>query len=135
MYILKDEELRMEIIQLYHDTLVAGHRGRWKTMKLVTRNYLWPGVTKYVGKYVDRYDACQRVKNRTEALAGKLMANEVPEKAWMYLTVDFITKFLLVAEKDAILVVYDSLSKMAHFVATTEGTLAESLVRLFRDNV
>jgi len=37
--------------------------------------------------------------------------------------------------KDAILVVCDWLSKMTHFVATTKGTLAEGLARLFRDNV
>ena len=44
-------------------------------------------------------------------------------------------KLLVVAGKDAILVVCDRLSKMTHFVATTEGTLAEGLARLFRDNV
>jgi len=49
--------------------------------------------------------------------------------------VDFITKLLVVAGKDAILVVCDRLSKMTHFVATTERTSAEGLVRLFRDNV
>jgi len=49
--------------------------------------------------------------------------------------VDFITKLLLVAGKDAILVVCDILSKMTHFVATMEGTLVEGLARLFRDNV
>jgi len=49
--------------------------------------------------------------------------------------VDFITKLPLVARKDAILVVCDRLSKMTHFVATTEGTSAEELVRLFRDNI
>ena len=49
--------------------------------------------------------------------------------------VDFITKLLLVAGKDVILVVCNKLSKMIHFVTTTEGTLAERLVRLFRDNV
>ena len=48
---------------------------------------------------------------------------------------DFITKLPIVAEKDAILVVCDRLSKMMHFIATTEGTLAEGLARLFRDNV
>jgi len=53
----------------------------------------------------------------------------------MHLTVDFITKLPVVAEKDAILVVCDRLSKMTHFVATMEGTSAEGLVRLFRDNV
>ena len=63
------------------------------------------------------------------------MTNEVLEKAWMHLTVDFIIKLLLVARKDVILVVCDRLSKMAHFVATTEGTSAEGLAKLFRDNV
>ena len=53
----------------------------------------------------------------------------------MHLMVDFITKLLVVAEKDAILIVCNRLSKMTHFIATTEGTLAESLVRLFRDNM
>ena len=48
---------------------------------------------------------------------------------------DFITKLLLVAEKDAILVVCDKLSKMTHFVATTEETLVEGLAMLFRNNV
>jgi len=41
----------------------------------------------------------------------------------------------VVAGKDAILVVCDRLSKMTHFVATTEGTSAERLARLFQDNV
>jgi len=39
IYILRDKELRVEIIQLHHDVLAAGHRGRWKTMELVIRNY------------------------------------------------------------------------------------------------
>ena len=44
-------------------------------------------------------------------------------------------KLLLVAGKDAILVVCDRLFKITHFVATTKGILVEGLVRLFRDNV
>ena len=71
------------------------------------------------------------MKNRTEELAGKLKLSKVPDKPWMHLIVDFITKLPIVAGKDAILVVCDRLSKMMHFVATTEGTSAEGLVRLF----
>jgi len=75
------------------------------------------------------------MKNRIEAPAGKLKLSEVLEKPWTHLTVDFITKLPLVAGKDVILVVCDRLSKMTHFVATMEGTLAEELARLFRDNM
>ena len=67
--------------------------------------------------------------------AGKLKLSEVPAKPWMHLTVDFIMKLSVVARKDVILVVCDRLFKMTHFVATTEGTSAEGLARLFRDNV
>jgi len=70
-----------------------------------------------------------------EEVAGKLKLSEVPEKPWTHLTVDFITKLLVVARKDAILVVCNRLSKMTYFVATMEETSAERLARLFRDNV
>ena len=104
-------------------------------MELVTRNYWWLGVTRDVGRYVEGCNLCQKMKNRTEEVAGKLKLSEVLEKLWTHLMVDFITKLPVVAGKDAILVVCDRLSKMTHFVVTTEGTLAEGLVRLFRDNV
>jgi len=49
--------------------------------------------------------------------------------------VDFITKLLLVAEKDVILLVCNRLLKMPYFVAKTEETLVENLARLFRNNI
>ena len=52
-----------------------------------------------------------------------------------HLTINFITKLLLVTEKDAILIVYDRLSKIIHFVVIIEETSAEELVRLFKDNM
>ena len=80
-------------------------------------------------------DLCQRMKNRAEKSAGKLKLSEVPEKPWTHLMVDFITKLPVVAGKDTILVVCDRLSKMTHFVVTTEEMSAEGLARLFWDNV
>ena len=59
---------------------------------------------------------------------------EVLEKLWTHILVDFITKLPIVAGKDAILVVCNRLSKITHFVATTKGTMAKGLARLFRDN-
>ena len=135
IYVPKDEELRVEIIRLHHDVPVAGHGGRWKTVELVTRNYWWPGVTRDIGKYVEGCDLYQRMKNRTEEPVGKLKLSEVLQKTWTHLMVDFITKLLVVAGKDAVLVVCDRLSKMTYFVATTERMSAEGLARLFRDNV
>ena len=135
VYMPKDEELRAEVIWLHHDVPAAEHGGRWKTVELVTRNYWWPEVTRDVGKYVKGCNLCQRMKNKMEEPAGKLKLSEVLQKTWTHLTVDFITKLLVIAGKDPILVVCDRLSKMTYFVATTEGTLVEGLARLLQDNV
>jgi len=70
-----------------------------------------------------------------EKVAEKLKLNEVPGKPWIHLMVDFIMKLLVVAGKNAILVVCNKLSKIIHFMATIEGTLAEGLARLFRNNI
>ena len=75
------------------------------------------------------------MKNRMKELVGKLKLGKVPKKLWSHLTVDFIMKLPVVAEKDAILVVCNQLSKMTHFVATTKEMSAEGLARLFWDNV
>ena len=48
---------------------------------------------------------------------------------------DFITKLPLAQGYDAILVVCNCFSKMAHFIATMEKTLAEGLTKLFQDHV
>jgi len=49
-------------------------------VELVTRNYWWPGVTKDVERYVEGYDLCQQMKNKTEEVVGKLKLGEVLEK-------------------------------------------------------
>ena len=118
--------------------------------ELIVRNYWWPGVTKEVGRYVDRCDVCQRYKNQSEAPAGKLMPNTILEKPWSHILADFITKLplaqgynaiLVVCDfitklplaqgYDAILVVCDRFSKMAHFIATMEKMSVEGLAKLF----
>ena len=131
----KNEVLRVEIIQLHHDVLVAGDGRKWKMMELVMRNYWWLEVTKDIEKYIEGYDICQRIKNKIKIPVGNLKLSKVPEKPWTHLTVNFIMKLPIVARKDTILVVCDKLSKMIYLVTTTEGTLVEELARLLRDNV
>jgi len=56
---------------------------------------------------VEGYDACQRNKNHTEQLAGKLIPHSIPEKPWAHISADFITKLPLAQGYDSILVVVD----------------------------
>ena len=86
-------------------------------------------------KYMEGCDQYQRMKNRVEMPAGKLRPNQIPERLWQHISVDFITKLPVSKGHDSILVVCNRFSKMLHFVVTTEKTTAERLARLFRDNV
>jgi len=61
------------------------------------------------------------------------MINKILKKLWIYLIVDLIAKLLLVVEKNAILVIYDRLSKIVYSVVTMEETSVKGLARLFRD--
>jgi len=70
VYVLKDEELKIKIIQLYYNVLVAE-----------IGNYQWLGVIKNIRKHIDRYDLYQRIKNRTEALVKNLIINKVLERS------------------------------------------------------
>ena len=89
---LKDEELRVEIIQLHYDMLVVGHGRKWKTTELVTRNHWQPGVTKDVGKYVDGKDVilviCDRLFRMmhfvaiTEETSAKGLARLFRDNVW-----------------------------------------------------
>ena len=97
VYVSKDNTLRAEIIRLHHNIPVGGHRGQWKIVELVTRNFWWPGVTKEVEQYEEGCNTCQHNKNCTEQLAGKLIPNSILEKPWAYISADFITKLPLVS--------------------------------------
>jgi len=39
LYIPADSQLRTDIIREHHDTIAAGHPGRWKTQENITRDY------------------------------------------------------------------------------------------------
>ena len=135
IYIFKNNKLRAEIIRLYHNMPVGEHRGQQKMVELVTCNFWQPGVTKKIKQYIEECNFYQRNKNCTEQPVGKLMSNSIPERPWTHISIDFITKLPLVQGYNSILVVVDRLTKMVHFISTTEKTSAEELARLFRNNV
>jgi hypothetical protein len=62
IYVPKDRDLRHHIIEQHHDTHIAGHAGRFKTLELVSRNYWWPQMSRYIGIYVKHYDLCNQTK-------------------------------------------------------------------------
>jgi hypothetical protein len=135
VYIPKEPEIRRELVQLHHDTPVAGHLGRWKTQELIARNYWWPGITKYVAEYVKGCDKCQRNKIIPQQPVGKLMSPETPTEPWKGVAADFIMGLPETQGMDALLVVVDRAKKQIHVIPTSKETSALGLAKLYRDNV
>ena len=72
IYVLRNIDLRRRVVSLCHDTKVAGHPGRWKTLELVSRNYWWLQMSRYIRQYVSTCDLCIRTKPIRQAPVGKL---------------------------------------------------------------
>jgi hypothetical protein len=50
IYVPKDRDLRHQIMEQYHDTCIAGHAGHFKTLEMVSKNYWWPQMSRYICK-------------------------------------------------------------------------------------
>ena len=135
VYVPKDMELRRKIVEAHHDTTVAGHPGRWKTLELVSRNYWWPGMSRYIATYLKGCDRCNRTKTFPAKPSGKLVPTQIPNEVWQIISVDLITGLPESLGYDTILVVIDRLSKLLHAIPTNETLSSEGLARLFRDHV
>jgi hypothetical protein len=62
IYVPKDRELRHCIVEQHHNTHIAGHAGRFNTLELVSCNYWWPQMSRYIGNYVKHCDLCNWTK-------------------------------------------------------------------------
>jgi len=114
---------------------VAGHPGHWKMLELVSRNYWWPQMSRYIGQYVSTYDLCLRTKLIRHALVGELHPLRIPDSRWDTLSVDFVVELPHSSRHDAVITVVDSVSKQAHFIPTHTMVTVEGAARLFLHQV
>src|ERR1700722_139171 len=135
IYIPCDNALRQEILRKNHDAPIAGHTGRIKTIKLVSRNYWWPTLRLDAIKYVRGCATCQRIKPRNVAAKTPLHPFGPPSRPWEMISLDLIGPLPESNGHNAILVIVDMFSKMIKLEPTTIELTAEGFAKLLRKRV
>jgi len=123
------------VVSLCHNRKVAEHPRHWKTLELVSRNYWWLQMSRYIRQYVSTCDLCIRTKPIRQAPVGKLHPLWIPDSRWDMLSVDFVVELPLFSEHNAVMTVVDSVSKQAHFIPMHMTVTAEKAARLFLHQV
>jgi len=135
IYVPDTSNLHHHIVVLSHDSRLAGHSGRWKTLELVSRNYWWPQMSRYVGRYISTYDMCLWTKSFRRPPTGELHPLPIPSAPWDTISMDFIVELPQSAGHDSIMVIVDFVTKCAHFISTVTTISAAGAAHLFLNHV
>ena len=96
------------------------------------RQYYWSRMKRHVGDFVRRCLMCQQVKVEHQRLARLLQPLEVAEWKWEHITMDFVTHLPRTSRKhNAVWVIVDRLTKLAHFMVVRMTFTLEELCRLY----
>ena len=135
LYVSDDPEIQLRILRSCHDHPAAGHPGQANTYELVTRDYWWPKMRKTIAHYIRNCDTCTRIKPARHAPYGLLKPLQVPIRRWSSVSLDLITGLPCSDSYNALLVVVDRLSKMAHYVPTTSDVNSKQIDKLYFDYI
>src|SRR5258708_990199 len=72
-------QLRHDLVHVHHSATVTRHPGHWKMLELVSWNYWWPGLSRYIAKFIAGCNMCNWMKTFPTQKVGKLIPNKVPD--------------------------------------------------------
>jgi hypothetical protein len=118
-----------------HDGPLAGHGGAKRTTTFFKKSYYWPNLKEDAEEYVKICLTCQQNRVLNNKQAGLLRPLPILEGPWESVSMDFMVSLPPSKGFDAIMVVVDRFSKMAHFIPTKDSATAQEMGRLFFTHV
>ena len=125
-------EVKMDILREAHRTPYMVHPGETKMYQDMRQSFWQKRMKVDIAKYVASCGICQKVKAEHKGPAGLLKPLEIPEWKWKNIAMDFVVGLPRSPRgKDAIWVVIDRLTKVAHFIPMKQTSSAADLVPLY----
>ena len=134
LYVPNDRSLRKDIVKSCHDSIIAGHPGKNRTIELVSRYYWWPHMAGFISAYVEGCDKCQCYRKDIHPKA-QIQLQEVPEGPWQIVGVDLIGPLPLSKGKDMILNVVDHYMKQIHLFPVTSQITADGVASIYFEQI
>src|SRR5258707_880836 len=135
VYILDNPQLHHDLEHAHHSATVTRHPGHWKMLELLSQNYWWPGLSRYITKFVTVCDVCNQTKTFPMQKVGKLIPNKVLDQCWQVISVDMIGELPDSKGYNAVLMVVDHLSKQIHAIPTVTSLDSTRVTRLFLEHI
>jgi hypothetical protein len=134
-YIPKDDNLRWDILQMYHNHETAGHPAELKTYNAVAQHYWWPGIQMFVKNYVKGCGICQQFRNPSHP-AFLPIPGAPTTRPFSHCSMDLITDLPLSNGFDSILVVVDeALLKGVILCPCTKTITSDEVAQLLLDHL
>ena len=125
-------ELKKEIMEEAHSSAYAMHPGSTKIYHTLREHYWWRGMKKDVAEFVSRCLIYQQVKDDHQRPVGLLQSLPIPQWKWEKITMDFVVGLpRCQSGYDAIWVIVDRLTKLAHFLPMKNSDSMEKLAELY----
>jgi Integrase zinc binding domain len=99
--------LKTKVLEICHDSPMAGHPGTHKTFEGLSRSFWWPICQRDCKAYVESCNTCARAKADYKKPAGLLVPLPIPPQPWFSISMDLITDLPPVEGTDSILVIVD----------------------------
>ena len=124
-------KLRLLVLKEEHNSPIAAHRGEKTTIAAVSKRYYWPCMKEEIAHFVKTCVKCQMNRASYQKQAVLLQPLPIPPKPWHSVSMDFITSLPELQGYDAIFVMVDRFSKLAHMVPTVGTATALETAKLF----
>jgi hypothetical protein len=115
--VLKDDEIRKQILDEAHLSQYSIHPGSTKMYQDLKQHYWWTKMKIEIARYVAKCDTCRCVRAIHMKTAGPLQSLPIPTWKWEDISMDFIVGLPRTTKGfDCIWVIIDRLTKIAHFL-------------------